>query len=98
MVSNVLDDARAARMNWAAGDLDTATTVDVIEQAVALDQALRALIAEHERLTAPPTDTQVRVALFAYYSRNGAWVSEKDHWINEFVPNMRAALEAARKA
>lgn len=50
------------------------------------------------RRQGPITDTQVKDALIAYYSTNGAWVSDKDHWINEFVPNMRAALEAARDA
>lgn len=44
---------------------------------------------------AEPSDAQVQDALNAYYGVSGAWISEKDNWVNQFAPNMRAALRAA---
>lgn len=55
-----------------------------------LATALRALIAKHERLTAPPTDAEVEAASRAYSGE--LVVGSGDGW-----DAMRAALEAARE-
>lgn len=83
MTTDVFDNARAA-----ADAYDKAETKYV--HADILAASLRALIAEHERLTAPPTDAEVEAASRAYSGE--LVVGSGDGW-----DAMRAALKAARE-
>lgn len=78
-----LEDARTALRMHGTGSA----------KSFAMATAMAALIAEHERLTAPPTDAQVKAALEAF---EPLYPPVGNDWTAARYADMRAALVAAR--
>lgn len=85
-MTDVLENAQAVELDWALGEISG------LRAEQELVTALRDLMAEYKRVTAPPTDEQVRAAVKAHKAPR---LHVNDSQIDrEF--DMYAALEAAR--